>query len=265
MMMSLHSSSGSSVEASPSLFDTGPWRHMPFWVEQRQRLTHELDAALRARPPDSDDAPLLLLRAQPPSWLGGDTLSTLSVGNALKSLYLYLWLAHARGQIQLTTASTVHEGFMGILQLQVPAATRDAFDADLFPTPTALRIAESRFPFARKTLQKLWQSAGLVLFYPPVCTMGDAFLRFDEPLRQRLRAQIERADTLRHMRALRDEKRAHQQQQQQQAKRAKLADAETQTEPNLLLTHTETLLLGALATLRQAQPCPPSSESAGSF
>ena len=94
--MSLHSSS--SVEASPSLIDTGPWRHMPFWAEQRQRLTHELDAALRSRPPNSDDAPLLLLRAQPPSWLGGDTLSTLSVGNALKSLYLYLWLAHARGQ-----------------------------------------------------------------------------------------------------------------------------------------------------------------------
>jgi hypothetical protein len=36
------------------------------------------------------------------------------------------------------------------------------------------------------------------------------------------------------------------------AKRVKLADAETQTEPDVLLAHTETLLLGALATLRAA-------------
>jgi hypothetical protein len=61
------------------------------------------------------------------------------------------------------------------------------------------------------------------------------------------------------MRALRDEKKAHHhhhQQQPHQAKRAKLADAETQTEPDVLLAHTETLLLGALATLRAATQAP---------
>ena len=223
-----------------------PWRFMPFWTEQRQRLTQELEALLQQTPP---------LFAQPPSWLGGDAPTTLSVGNALKSLYLHLCTAHLRGQIRLVLASTVNEGFMGILQLHVPAAARAAFDAGLFPTPSSCPLTESRFPFARKTLQKLWQSAGLVRFQPPVSEVGDVFFRFDDTLRLRLRAQIERADTQRYVRPLRDFV------VRPQAKRPK-TDAETQTEPNVFLAHTETLLLGALATLREAQSSAPSDDAA---
>ena len=245
----------SKLLASSSSRAPSPWRHMPFWAEQRQMLTRELEAMLKQAP----EASYALLLAQPPSWLGGEALQGGSVGNALKSLYLHLWIQHLRGQIRLTTASTVSEGFMGVLQVHVPSAARPEFDRGLFPTPSSCRLAESRFPFARKTLQKLWQSAGLVMFQPPVCDFGDAHLRFDDTLRLRLRAQIERADTQRYMRQLRDE-------EERLAKRPKvlMVDAEVQTEPNLFLAHTETFLLGALSTLRQAQQCAPSEEE-GSF
>jgi hypothetical protein len=229
-----------------------PWHYLPFWAEQRFQLSCELEALLR-------HPPLLLARsdAMPtlPHWLGHESPTTLTVGNSLKSLYLHLWITHLRGQIRLELASTVNEGFMGILGLCVPAAARAAFDLDLFPTPSSCRVAESRFPFTRKTLQKLWQSAGLVLYQPPVCTLGDAWLRFDETLRLRLRAQIERADTQRHLKELRDEQA---EEKERLAKRLKkTADAATQTETDASLVHTEALLLGALATLRQAWQTPP--------
>ena len=202
-----------------------PWRFMSFWAAQRQRLTREFEGLLAAQP----TAPLHGL-----SWgkLGDER--TLQVGNALKALYLSLRTAHLRGEVHLALADTVNEGFMGILSVRLPAASRALFDAGLFPTPASAGGA-SCFPFARNTLRKLWQSAGLVEYHPPVREAGDVFYRFDEALRARMRDQIDRAEVLRFQRA---------------HKRARTgADAETQTEPDECVTHAETLLVAALSLL----------------
>jgi hypothetical protein len=252
-----------------------PWRFMTFWAEQRIHLTRELKALLlfqRDLPPAF---------AKPPSWLGGESKSTtvtLSVGNALKTLYLHLRISHLRGHVDLSLASHAgEEGFMGIQAIRVPAASRAAFDAGLFPTPWSDCSRASCFPYAHKTLQKLWQSAGFVAYQPPVFDVGDVFLRFDEALRLRLRAQIVRANTQRHIKGgirhydndgdTNDENEVVEERAPKKKKRSRpesppllsypmimtTVDAASQTEPDALLTHAEVLLLCALRAMRQAQ------------
>ena len=181
-----------------------PWRCNRLWAEKRVELEGEFVALAAEKgivpPPrlpwDRYPCQSVVLAARAGQYQHADEQQYWrfkAMGNTNKLLWMHLTMCGWRNMVYLETSACLNDGFMGILRVVVRAEARAAFDRGLFPTiegfvSTACDVAGGR-PFGqRKTLIKIWHSAGLRE------ARSHIGFEYDEGTRERMRSVMQRAD-----------------------------------------------------------------------